>query len=198
MSVFNASFSGAARGGPQGHNKRPRYLWILLVLACLLGALASCKAAKPNPMLGCPGEIPVSQEAADRVAAKFRKATQGGGSVRVSVSNEEATSFLNLRQRVIPLQNAKICFKPGQIRLEGQLGGQGKYTVQATLASSVHDGLVQVQVVAIAVNGLALPGWARSSIEKPINKALADARRRFRVEEVSPGDGSLLVVGSME
>jgi len=118
--------------------------------------------------------------------------------VRVSVSNEEATSFLSLRQRVVPLHDAKICFKPDQIHLEGQFGGQGKYTVQATLAASVHDGLAQVQVVAMAVNGYVLPRWARSSIEKPINNALADARRRFRVEEVSPGEGSLLVVGSME
>jgi hypothetical protein len=200
MSVFNHSPRSARKVSQGPRRECPRYLWTFLTLTCILIALVGCKAKKPGSSLACPGQIAASEEAANRVETRVRQARRNGGPVRITVTDEEATSYLHLRRRVIPLRNVVVCFQPNQIRLGGRfvLGKRAEYSVQAALTASVDDGVAQVHANSITVNGFALPRWARTRIERPMNDALADARRHFRVEEVTPGEGSLLIVGSIE
>ncbi|OGO06801.1 MAG: hypothetical protein A2Y73_04200 [Chloroflexi bacterium RBG_13_56_8] len=199
MPLFVSTASHVTRNHQMSQGKRLRRRW-LLVLALLLAILAGCKTGTPAGTFGCADQIVISEEAATSVEARVRQAIDNGDSVSIVVTNEEATSYLRLRQQFLPLRDAVICFKANEIRLEGlfALSEKTELQIQANLTASVQDGLVQVEAQDIAVNGINLPGWARNTIEKPINDALADVRPNFRVDEISPSEGSLLIEGEME
>jgi len=119
------------------------------------------------------------------------------GPWRLTLTEEELTSYLALNSQGLPFRDVIAWFTQGRIRFTAQLDAWGRPKVQGQISLTCNQGKLQVQLQVVTVNGQPLPRLLLASLEQAANDALTDAQVPVRIEQVVVTEGSALVVGSV-
>lgn len=119
------------------------------------------------------------------------------GPWRLTLTEEELTSYLALNSQGLPLRDVMVWLTQGHIRFTAQLDAWGRPKVQGQISLTCNQGKLQVQLQVVTVNGQPLPRLLLASLEQAANDALTDAQVPVRIEQVVVTEGSALVVGSV-
>ena len=169
----------------------------ILVLVCLFGALSGCTQRQPiRPFAQPTRPVSRSEEAAHRLASRLSQALRGQGPVRIVVTEDELTSYLNLNLQRAPVRELSVWFTPGGIYVRAKVRAWHEPTLQALLTLTLRNGAPQVQVHWAALNGQPLPRLLLASVQEAANDALAHAHSPLRVEQVVLGEGLMVITGS--
>lgn len=184
----------------------PKRYRLMLVLA-LLPVLVSCglrKTTTPEP------RVPVSQEAADRMAQKLKASAQQGqdGAFELEFTDVELTSYLVLkmaeqtdRAEDIPLENFQVLFSDGQMHLSGALTSVCPFSLNVRVAASarVEDGLMDVRVDKAQVGAIPLPKGVLNRVSRVVSETIVEApehmERAVEITTVEIGQGVMRVGG---
>jgi hypothetical protein len=114
--------------------------------------------------------------------------------VRLSLTEEELTSYLALNAEGTPLSQVTAWFSQGQVHLSARLRCCGAPHLRAALAFVPDGGRLQVHVTQFSLFGRPLPGFLRASIEEALNDALADASSPLQVDQVQFGERTAVIL----
>lgn len=184
--------------------RRPR-----CILACLIGlifmlACGPCGWLSQGRVALPDRPVRVTHEAAQRLEDKLKGAweSQGDGQFRLQVTDEELTSYLNMRlsgQDSIPLQQPRVWLTRGLIYVAGELSGPDlALSGQAALVLSaeVVDERLSLRIRQASVGLIPIPGPLTSSLEDTINSALAQAQLNVRVLQLEILEGEAILVAA--
>jgi len=179
--------------------KHTRALSAILLLAWLLGVAAGCGERHVSRPLAQPTRsVSSSEEAGRRLVRRLDQALRTRGPIRIVITEDEATSYLDLNLKDAPVHDLSVWFTPGRIHLSAKVRACGEARLQALLTVTSPDGAPQVQVHAASLDGHQLPRILVASLEEATNDALADAHYPLWVEQVVLGEGFMVVTGSAD
>jgi len=144
-----------------------------------------------------PREAKVSEAAARHLGDRISAALGERGPLRLTVTEEELTSYLALNSQSLPLRDITVWLTQGHICFAAQLDVWGRPKVQGQLGLTCSQGKLQVQLQVVTVDGRSLPRLLLASMEQAANDALMDAQVPVRFEQVVMTEGSALIVGSV-
>ena len=169
----------------------------ILVLACLFSALTGCTRRQPIRTFAQPTRpVSTSEEAAHRLTSRLAQTLRGQGPIRIVVTEDELTSYLDLNLQRAPVRELSVWFTPGGIHVRAKIRARHELTLQALLRLTLRDGAPQVKVDWAALNGHPLPRLLLASVQEAANDALADAHPALRMERVVLGEGFMIITGS--
>jgi len=179
--------------------KRTMALPAILLLACLLGVPSGCRRRHVSRPVAQPTRsVSRSEEAARRLVRRFDQALRTRGPIRIVVTEDEATSYLDLNLKDAPVHDLSVWFTPDGIHLSAKVRAWREARLQALLTVTCPDGVPQVQVHGAFLDGHPLPRILLASLEEATNDALADAHYPLKVERVVLGEGFMVVTGSTD
>lgn len=178
-----------------------------LRLAGLLILLTSMACALGNPReIPSPpgGEIPASQEAADRLKENFNREMQEastGEEFRLFVTDEEITSLVALSLQEtssVPLSNPQVWFTAGRVYLTGTFSPFWPFRFPSLIVTTatVQDGQVQVEVERAQMGPFPFPRGALESASESINETLAEMQLDLEVKTLEILEGELQLAGT--
>lgn len=172
----------------------------LLVLATALSLLA-CGANLPAGSQTPPrGHIKPSSVAADEFENNVRNQLfdSSKSDIRLSVTDEQITSYVALRYRNLSLENPQVWFTGGKTYLRGTYTGLCLFhpDVLVVAAPSVKNTKILVNVQQVYVGSFALPEDWLPTISKSVSDTIEDARLNLDFVQVKILDGELLITGS--
>jgi hypothetical protein len=171
-------------------------LLLLVGLACGFGSAAD-EIAPPG------GDIPVSQEAADRLKQNFYQALQEASinhESRLRITNEEITSLFatELTQTGrIPLENPQIWFTSGRIFITGGVRPFGPLRFDSLIVATavVNDGRLVVEVQQARMGAFGFPQAILESMTQTVNEALAGILIDLEITRLEILEGEMFVLG---
>ena len=171
-------------------------LFLLVTLACGSGSVLD--EIRP------PGEIPVSQEAADRLEDNFYQALQETSSSNESqlrITNEEITSLFTIElveTGRVPLSNPQIWFTSGRIFITGGVKPAGPVEFDSLIVATavVDNGQLVVEVQEAQMGSLGFPDTILESITQTVNEALANTLIDLDITRLEILEGEMFVVGT--
>jgi hypothetical protein len=173
-------------------------LWIIAVsLACAPGNRGNI----PSPP---GGQIPVSQEAADRLKENFNREMQEastGEELRLFITNEELTSLVALTLQdtgSVPLSDPQVWFTAGRIYIAGTFSPVWPFNFRSLIVATavVHDGQVEVEVERAQMGPFPFPQKALESASESINETLAEMQLDLQVTTLEILEGELQLAGT--
>ncbi len=155
--------------------------WILftLILALTLSMTGCSKTKVDVP----DREVPISQEAADRLEKKLTHLDFSSGQATLTVTESEITSYINLKllDEDVPIEHPTIWFEKGKVYVTGKLrkdtlpvGGDAALIVDL----SVQDGDLHIRVEKAVIGGIPVPG-------KVLDK-LTDLANEYASAQIGP------------
>jgi len=170
-------------------------LVVVSVLACRFGSSAkssSPPAVAPTPTLS---PVPVSQAAADRLEAKVRDQIINSESNKftVTITDEEATSWLALQGASLPLADPQIHFGQDKVFISGKAGLGVSTRLDMVASVTVQNGQVVVKIEEASMGPLAVPPSLLKQVSTTINESITEAENavHFTSVQVSPGQVTL-------
>ena len=170
-------------------------LWLMIFLVVL--STAAC--AKPK--IDLPDrDVPITEEAAQRFEKKLTQLKDAtGGDVKLSITESEVTSYINLRllQDDLPVQKPTIWFSEGKVYLKGRLEGEGlPVTGDAILvvALTVHDGVLQVRVEKAIIGRFPVPDSVLDKLTDLTNERIKAEIGPIRIKELQILEGEAILV----
>jgi hypothetical protein len=166
--------------------------WRLGLLLALL--LAGCRAASP-PDRAPERAVTVRQEAAQALYTRWHAALSSDRDpLELWATEEELTSLAALSLANSSVQGLVVWLTSQGARLRADLNLAGRHTLEAWLALGQADGVSQVVVEHVRLDGHPLPRLICLSIEQATNDALADASLPVTIEQLTLGEGSLYIL----
>lgn len=138
-------------------------------------------------------EVPVSEEAADRLVESWRAAMEqltASGQATVQMHEEELTSFVRLRlssEVPLPLTEPTVWFEADRIYLQGRLHLDQfpvDWPVLLVLTTAVEDGMLTVDVQQGAISWLPMPSILLSAVDQGVDAILTNLHTNFTIEQV--------------
>lgn len=153
--------------------------------------LAGC--ARAEPITRCPARQ-IDPSPADAIALEERIAAIGrsGGATDVTISETEATAYLQHRLLADTDHTARLTFDQAGACLEADLAVQNRRVPAVLYASlSLQDGSLFARLETVSIGGRHLPALLRRSLESVLNELLAELGSSASVESMALRDGSL-------
>lgn len=172
-------------------------LLLLVSLACSLGGSNEAEIAPPE------GNIPVNQEATDRLKQNFNQAlqeTSSSNEAQLRITNEEITSLVATelsRTDKIPLSNPQVWFTAGRIYMTGDVSALGVTNSSIIVASAVVDnGRLVVEVQEAKMGPFDFPDSILESITQTVNETIAGILIDLDIVRLEILEGEMFVVGT--
>jgi len=167
------------------------------MLACSVGSKAKAPVVTPTPTLE---PVAVSQAAADRFKAEIRQQILDSDSTEFSltITDEEATSFLALYGTELPMSNPQIHFGEDKVYLFGEANVGISAPLVLVAAVTLRDGQVTVQVEEAHIGRFDMPTSLRQQISTTINESIGDAANTVRITYVQVSPGQITLRGTKE
>jgi len=185
----------------------PRRYCLVLILALLLVLMSSCRLDRKT--LSSKAIVPVSQQAADRMAGKLGEAFNGDeDTFSLEVTDEELTSYVVLemsrqvdRSEDMPLEDFQVRFAGGQMLLSGTLTSICPFRLNVKVAASaqVNGGQLDVSVKEARLGIVPIPRWVLKSLSRIVTESIVEAPdhldRAAQITDVEIGEGVMRVSG---
>ena len=180
---------------------------ISLSLVCLLIVTASLACAPRNPdNISSPpgGQIPISQEAANRLKENFNREMQEastGEEFRLFVTNEEITSLVALSLQdtgSIPLTDPQVWFTAGRVYIAGTFSPVWPFRFRSLIVAIpvVHEGQIEVEVERAQMGPFPFPQRVLKSASESINETLAEMQLDLHITALQILEGELQLAGT--
>jgi hypothetical protein len=173
---------------------------LLIILASL-----ACATGNPGDIPSPPGgQIPVSQEASDRLKENFNREMQEastGEEFRLFITNEEITSLVALSLKdtsSVPLSDPQVWFTAGRIYITGTFSPFWPFKFQSLIVATavVRDGQVEVEVEKAQMGRLPFPKGVLESASESINETLVEMQLDLEVTTLEILEGELQLAGT--
>ncbi len=179
-----------------GNNRRV----LLLLLIGAIFALAcgtSLAAASPTPP---GGPVKVTAAAADELEKNVRNQVLDPtkSDFRILVTNEQATSYANLRNTSLPLEKPQIWFSQGKVFVRGTFTAICLYHPDILIIAvpKLQDRQIVVTVQQIDVGAFSLPQDWIGTISQSITDSIAEAQINLNFDQLEVLEGELLIGGT--
>ena len=165
----------------------------MAILACGTG-LAPLSPTPPG------GAVKVSGAAADELEKNVRNQifNPAKRDFRISITNQQATSYANLRNTSLPLEKPQIWFTQGKAFIRGTFTAICLFhpDVLIIAAPRVKDKQIIVNVQQIYAGTFGLPQDWLETVSKGVTDSITDARINVDFERVEVLEGELVIAGS--
>ncbi|MEP7200862.1 MAG: hypothetical protein ABI874_13650 [Chloroflexota bacterium] len=180
-------------------NKRGRVMMLALTLGAL--SLLACgtglSAASPTPP---GGGIKVSSLAADELERNVRNQLfdPTKKDFRISLTNQQATSYSNLRTMSVPLEKPQIWFTQGKAFIRGTFVGICLFHPDVLIVAvpKVKEKMILVNIQQIYVGSFALPQDWIATVSKSATDSIEEAQINLDFERLEILEGELVLSGS--
>jgi hypothetical protein len=171
----------------------------------ILVASLACAAGRTGDVPAPPGgQIPVSQEAADRLRDNFNREMQeasSGEEFRLFVTNEEITALAALTLQdtgSIPLSDPQVWFTSGRIYITGTFSPFWPFRFRSLIVATamVQEGQVKVEVERAQMGPLPFPNRVLASASESINETLVEMQLDLDVTTLEILEGELQLAGT--
>lgn len=177
---------------------------IMAVLSLLLLVGLACGSSSSLDEIKPPGEIPVTQESADRLEDNFYQALQEAttnNESQLRITNEEITSLFAkelVETGRVPLSNPQIWFTSGRIFITGGVKPFGPVEFNSLIVATavVENGQLVVEVQEARMGSFDFPDAILDSITQTVNEALASALTELNITRLEILEGEMFVVGT--
>lgn len=182
-----------------------RYAFIVSLFITLL--LTACEI----PGLSTPDDGPpveVSEEAAASLEQKAIEAATTDGLSTITITQEEATSYLTLRVMPLaeqngienPLREPQIYFKgDGTIILRANIDFQGQQqTIRVVARPTAANGSLQVDITEGSIGPVPVPESLLNQVEGQLAEAILAGQTYARLDEIRVEEGSLTLTGERQ
>jgi hypothetical protein len=150
------------------------------------------------------GQIPVSQEAANRLKDNFNREMQeasSGEEFRLFVTNEEITALAALTLQntsSVPLADPQVWFTSGRIYITGTFSPFWPFRFPSLIIATamVRDGQVKVEVERAQMGRFPFPHRVLESASKSINETLVEMQLDLNVTTLEILEGELQLAGT--
>ena len=173
---------------------------LLIIVASL-----ACTLGNPGDIPSSPGgQIPVSQEAADRLKENFNREMQEastGEEFRLFVTNEEITALVALTLQdtgSIPLSDPQVWFTSGRIYMTGTFSPFWPFRFRSLIVTTavVSDDQVEVEVERAQMGPLPFPRGVLETASESINETLAEMQLDLKITTLEILEGELQLAGT--
>jgi hypothetical protein len=166
---------------------------VLSALACGTG-LAAINPTPPG------GAIKPSIAAADELENDIRNQifSPARKDFRISITDQQATSYLSLRSTNLPLENPQVWFTQGKIYLRGTLTAICLLHPDVLIVAvpMVKDKQMAVSIQQAYVGTFALPQDWIATVSQSITDSIAEARLNLDFEQAEVHEDELVIGGS--
>ncbi len=170
-------------------------LWLIILL--IVFSAVACA----TPKIDLPDrDVPITEEAAQRFENKIaRLQDTTNGDVKITFTEEEITSYINLRllQDDLPVQKPIIWFSEGKVYLKGHIEGDGLPVSGDTVlvvALTVHDGVLQVRVEKAIIGRFPVPDSVLDKLTNMANERIKAEVGPIRIKELQILEGEAILV----
>jgi hypothetical protein len=173
-------------------------LVVASVLACRFGSSAKPSSPPPPPPTPTLSPVPVSQAAADRLEAKVRDQIINSDSSEftVTITDEEATSWLALQGTSLPLTDPQIHFGQDKVFISGKAGLGLSARLDMVASVTLQNGQVVVKIEGASMGPLAVPPSLLKQVSTTINESIAEAADVVHVTSVQVSPGQITIKGT--
>ncbi len=173
--------------------------WVFLVLILIL-ALSAAGCSKTKVQVP-EREVPISQEAADRLQQKLTHLDISSGRATITVTESELTSYINLEllDEDVPIEHPTIWFDKGKVYIKGKLRKDilpvsGEIALVARVA--VQDGKLHLDIQKAVVGGLPVPGKILEKLTELIDQYATTQVGPWTIVQLSVDDGKATITVS--
>jgi hypothetical protein len=181
---------------PMAHNRTLLTMLIVgtvAVLACGTG-LAPLSPTPPG------GTVKVSSAAADELEKNVRNQIfdPAKKDFRISITNQQATSYVNVRNTSLALEKPQIWFTQGKVFIRGTFTAICLFhpDVLIVAAPKVKDKQIVVNVQQIYAGTFGLPQDWLATVSKGVTDSITDAQINLDFDRVDVLEGELAISGS--
>ena len=163
------------------------------ILACGTG-LAPLSPTPPG------GAVKVSSAAADELEKNVRNQIfdPAKKDFRISITNQQATSYVNVRNTSLPLEKPQIWFTQGKAFIRGTFTAICLFhpDVLIIAAPRVKDKQVIINVQQIYAGTFGLPQDWLATVSKSVTDSITDAQINLDFNGVEVLEGAVVITGS--
>jgi hypothetical protein len=163
------------------------------VLACGTG-LAPLSPTPPG------GVVKITSAAADELEKNVRNQIfdPAKKDFRITISNQQATSYVNVRNTSLPLEKPQIWFTQGKVFIRGAFTAICLFhpDVLIVAAPKVKDKQIIVNIQEIYAGTFGLPQDWLATVSKSITDSITDAQINLDFDRVDVLEGELAISGS--
>ncbi len=180
-------------------------IWVMLIALTLAALACDLSVGGPTP----PGSpIPVSTEAAGQMTELWKNAiaSASGGEVSVVVTEEQLTSYLDLKlqeQTDPPLQNVQVYLRDSKVQIYGTAKASNvSTTALVTLAVTItEDGNAQFAIEKADFGPVPVPKELLNNLSVALNEAftgkIGSLATGIKIKSVLIADGNMGIVGAI-
>ncbi len=173
-------------------------------------SLVACGLGLPGtsgPTAPC--AVTNSKQAADRFLQRIQGASAvAGKTITITATNQEISSVLdefiqqakqNTPGGIMPLENPVVCFKNGQMSVFGTINAGGTQSLNALLSvdAAVNNGKASFSVKQVEVGPFSVPPGLGDSVSGLINDALNQYLDQIHLTEISIGNNTITLQGTL-
>jgi hypothetical protein len=179
------------------HSRQRKILLALMLSVLFLLACGGSGAAQPTPP---GGSVKVSQAAAEELEKNVRNQifnpTQKD--FRLTITNQQITSYINLKSSNLPLDNPQIWFTQGKAFIRGSFTFLCFFhpEVLVVAAPKVKDNRLIVNVQQIYVGAFQLPQDWLATASKSVTDTIDEAQINLNFEKAEILEGEFVITGS--
>jgi len=181
----------------------------LVGIACLLVLSLSCSPCGwlSRPDSDWPSRpLQITEEASQSLEDKLEGSwdSQGDGDFLLQVTDQELTSYLNLRllgSADLPLKEPRIWFTRGKIYASGRLSVKPlPFDAQARIISDMDivDGALQLSIERASYGQIPIPNSIVQSLETRANGILARVQIGIEVLELDISESEILIIAAAD
>jgi uncharacterized protein YpmS len=177
---------------------------LFFILMLLLTISLACSVGGSSEDIAPPeGNIPINQEATDRLKQNFNQAiqeTSSSNEAQLRITNEEITSLVATelsRTDKIPLTNPQVWFTAGRIYITGDVSAFGVTNSSIIVATALVDnGRLVVEVQEAKMGPFDFPDSILESITQTVNETIAGILIDLDIVRLEILEGEMFVVGT--
>ncbi len=186
------------------HHRRASLIIIILLLA-VVGFGCQLPFGKNTDYPVPPeGNIPVSQEAADRLKDNFRSEmaeAASGDEFRLFITNEEITSLVALTVQDtagLPLSDPQVWFTAGRVYMTGTFSPSWPFRFNSLIVATavVREGRVVIEVQQAQMGPFPFPQEVLQTASDSINQTLAEMQLDLQISTLEILEGELQLAGT--
>jgi hypothetical protein len=167
-------------------------------MALAILGLGCAQAPPVAPIAPPPRTLALSPATARQVALRLNETAEARGPFTLRLSEDELSSYLAYEAETAPLREIGVWFDVAQVTLQARMPELGDRRLLAVAGLSIREGVPQVALHQLLLNGQTLPRLLVDPLQQALNDALADARLTVRLEEITLEEGSLTLRGEIE
>jgi hypothetical protein len=178
---------------------------LLVVSLLIILASLACVPGNPGDIPSPPGgQIPISQEAADRLKENFNREMQEastGEEFRLFITNEEITALVALTLQdtgSVPLSDPQVWFTAGRVYMTGTFSPFWPFRFRSLIVTTavVDDGQIEVHVERAQMGPFPFPRRVLDSASVSINETLAEMQLDLEISTLEILEGELQLAGT--